>query len=133
LLPSRYPALAANDQKEYQAFWSAFVYLLYARRADAPNTRVATDTWVEQANDWLKARQQGFVPTTGKALVAAAICHGIAYSEPPYPALALAHGSRSEMQPTAWRKTVEAGQLPAPTAVAKSWDASISTAQRYSV
>lgn len=133
LIAARYPALAATDQKESDQFWSAFIYLFFARRADVPNQKVANDTWVEQANSWLLDNGRGFQPTTAKALVAACIVHGIPYSEPPWPKLGLAHGTRSEMQPSSWRKVLEVGQLPPPTAVARVWDASIGTAQRFSV
>ena len=125
LIAARYPALAATDQKEYDQFWSAFIYLFFARRADAPNQRVANDTWVEQANSWLLDNGRGFQPTTAKALVAACIVHGIPYSEPPWPKLGLAHGTRSEMQPSAGGRVLEVGQLPAPTAIARVFDGSI--------
>jgi hypothetical protein len=133
LIAARYPALAATDEKSTQQFWSAFIYMFFARRADVPNTKVSNDTWVQQANDWLAARGQGFTPTTARALVAAAICHGVSYSEPPWPKLGLAHGTRSEMQPSSWRKVLEVGQLPPPTAVARVWDTSIGTQQKSSV
>ena len=132
LIAARYPALAATDDKSTQQFWSAFIYMFFARRADAPNTKVSNDTWVQQANDWLAARQHGFVPTTAKALVAACIVHAIPYSEPPYPSLGLAHGSRSSTQPPGWRKVLESG-LPAPTAVARVFDRSIGSQIRSSV
>ena len=112
LIASKYPALAATNQREYDQFWSAFQYIFFARRAEQPNTKVSNDTWLQQANDWLLASGQGLTPTTARALVAAAICHGVKFSEPPYPALALAHGTRSETQPTLWRKVLEACRLP---------------------
>src|SRR4029077_13882298 len=45
---------------------------------------VSNDMWVAQANDFLSAAGAGFPPTTAKAIVAAAIVHGVKYSEPPY-------------------------------------------------
>ena len=131
LIQARYPALAANDQKETEQFWSAFIYLFFARRADAPNQKVANDTWVQEANDWLLANARGFVPTTAKALVSAAIVHGIKYSEPPWPKLGLGHGTRSEMQPSAWNKVLES-ELPAPTPIARMFDGSIGSQIRSS-
>jgi hypothetical protein len=87
--------------------------LFFARRLDAPNKRVANDDLVQTANDWLAARQLGFTPITAKALVAATIAHGnIPFGEPPWPSLGLGYGSRSEAQPSAWRKVLEAGRLP---------------------
>ena len=112
LIAARYPALAATDEKSTQQFWSAFTYLFFARRSEQPNTKVGNDTWVQEANSWLLANARGFVPTTARALVAACIVHGIKYSEPPYPSLGLAHGSRSEVQQSSWRKVLEAGRLP---------------------
>jgi hypothetical protein len=132
LIASKYPALAATDEKSYQQFWSAFTYMFFARRADSPNTKVSNDIWLEQANGWLLANARGFVPTTARALVASAICHGVSFSEPPYPSLGLTHGARSEMQPSAWRKVLESG-LPAPTSVARVFDRSIGSQIRSSV
>ena len=133
LIAARYPTLAATDDKSTQQFWAAFTYLFFARRADGPNQKVDNDTWVEQANSWLLDNGRGFQPTTAKALVAACIVHGIPFSEPPWPKLGLAHGSRSEMQPSAWRKVLEVGQLPAPIAIARVFDGSIGSQIRSSI
>ena len=126
LIAAKYPALAANNQKEYDQLWSAFQYLYFARRTPAPNTKVSNDALLSEANTWLAASGRGFAPTTARALVAACIVHGnIPFSEPPWPVLGLAHGTRSEMQPTSWRKVLEAGRLPDPTAVPRVLDGSI--------
>jgi hypothetical protein len=111
LIAARYPAFAAKDAKEFQELWLAFLWTLYACRAEKPNTGAAPSYFAGICDDWLAINS---IPgrTSGKAIIAASICHGIAYSAPPYTSLALSLGSSSSPQASAWRKILECGQLP---------------------
>ena len=112
LIASRYPALAANDAKEFQELWLAFLHLFFARRSEKP-TRAEPSYWASICDDWLLTNN---VPgrTSAKAIVAASILHGIPFTWP-YISLGLVMGSRSTPQPSSWRKILADG-LPAPVA-----------------
>jgi hypothetical protein len=131
LIAARYPALAANSDKEFQEFWLAYLYTLFAQRASKPDHNISPEYFADIANDWLLERS---VPgkTSGKAIIAACIVHAIPYSEPPYVSLGLMLGSRSAPQPSAWKKSLIDGRLPDPIP-ARPLDRSIGTSHTYSV
>src|ERR1700730_287718 len=131
LIAARYPAFAAITDKEFQEFWLAYLFTLFAQRASKPDHNVSPGYFAGIANDWLLERS---VPgkTSGKAIIAACICHGVAYSEPPYVSLGLTLGSSSVPQPSAWKKCLIDGRLPDPIP-ARPLDRSIGMSQQRSI
>lgn len=114
IVGTHYPRLAyaAGDHGRRQ-FANAFRYLMFARRCEVPNNAYALGYWVDTGRQWLR-RQGSDTYFTERELVAAAIVHGVSFTEPPYSSLGLTLGEHAEARKSAWRAVLASGQCPDP-------------------
>jgi hypothetical protein len=115
IVAARYPQLAyaGDDQEGRQQYSNAFLYLFFAYRRDKPNTEYAIGCWVDAGREWLR-RQALATNVIERALIAAAIVHGIPSTEPPCSSLGLTLGERTVPFESAWRQVLATGQCPDP-------------------
>ena len=113
IVAARYPRLAysVDDQEGRPQFANAFLYLCFAYRRDEPNTEYALSCWVDASREWLR-RQALVSNVTERALIAAAIVHGIPYTEPPCSSLGLTLGEHTDARPSAWKQVLATGRCP---------------------
>jgi hypothetical protein len=97
---------------------AAFHRLTYTRRAEKLDTKRSLDSWLDQAEDWLKAQEYYPSRPATQSFVAACIAMGdIAFTDPsqfPNMRLGLTALPQFEALPGRWREVLASNQAPFP-------------------